>query len=603
MREIEFRAAATMNPITATWSWIRQAVRAITRQILFLIANLITICRIQPDNALIVGIVKVMNAPGAQRLRALVPAFSAFIVSPTRAKDSSADRTQHPTLPDQAALAVAAIATFAGSAARAADVLEAHVDSHAPEVAPEVFVRLAETHLGMNSVVKATETLRRGLDIHPESGDLCRAIALALSSNSEWAEALIYWELVPEDLQIAANLWTVIGIARAYRLTGNPHMALDLARRATRANSDNDLLQEEISLCRRLVIDWPHSLVSADPAGTERHTGEVTSLGFLHGGTKPLTGWVDLPEDGEPEVRLVVNHRTMAATAAATTPTSFPRKAFSINCADLQQYLGDGDIVQVVSNGNTIYLPGLGNTAIVDCGETSQFDLLQNRLDEGYVFTKDGRLRPGHDADSKRAVLDFYEEVSNVIEAGTGQPVFPFYGNLLGAVREGDFIKHDVDGFDIIYLCRSNEPGDVRAEIATICRLLLEKGYDLRIEPWSVMIRRNHPDTIFIDMNYAWFTPSDELNVSFGWRFEPALGRARFIANRSCRLADREVTIPGNAEDVLQQLYGSLWRVPDQGFESRKRLERDDSYFLTSSEIRSIRISSQRPESSLRSRS
>jgi hypothetical protein len=117
------------------------------------------------------------------------------------------------------------------------------------------------------------------------------------------------------------------------------------------------------------------------------------------------------------------------------------------------------------------------------------------------------------------------------------------------------------------------------------------------------MIRRNHPDTIFIDMNYAWFTPSDELNVSFGWRFEPALGRARFIANRSCRLADREVTIPGNAEDVLQQLYGSLWRVPDQGFESRKRLERDDSYFLTSSEIRSIRISSQRPESSLRSRS
>jgi len=592
MRATEYRAAATMNPITATWSWIRQAGRAIIRKVLFLIARLITICRLEPDNVLIGGIVKVMNAPGARRLHALLPAFSAFIVSPSGTNSSSADQAQSPTLPDQAALTVAAIATFAGNAGRGVDVLETHVDSHAPEVAPEVFVRLAEAYLGMNSVVRTTETLRRGLSIHPKSGDLRRAFALALSSKSEWAEAVSYWEQVPEDLREAANLWTVIAIARAYRLTGNPSTAHDLAKRAARSNSDNEPLQEEIRLCRPFVMDWSHSLVSADPAELEGHTGEVTSMGFLHGGTGPLTGWVDLPEKCAPEVLLLVNQQTMAATAAANTPTSSPGKAFSINCADLQQYLGDGDIVQVVSNGNTICLPGLGSTAMVDCGETSQFDLLQNRLDEGYVFTKDGRLRPGHDADSKRAVLDFFEEILKVVETDTGQPVFPFYGNLLGAVREGDFIKHDVDGFDIMYLCRSNQASDVRAEIATICRLLLEKGYDLRIEPCSVMIRRNHPDAIFIDMNYGWFTPSDELNVSFGWRFEPALGQARFVADRSCRLADRIVTIPGNAEEVLQQLYGSRWDVPDQGFQSRERLERDDSYLLTPSEIRSIEISS-----------
>ena len=301
---------------------------------------------------------------------------------------------------------------------------------------------------------------------------------------------------------------------------------------------------------------------------------------------------MDLPDEQAPEVLLVVNQRTMAATRATHTSTSSPEKEFSINCADLQQYLGDGDIVQVVSNGISVCLPGLGSTAMVDCGEPSQFDLLQDRLDEGYVFTKDGRLRPGHDADSKRAVLDFFEEISILIETDTGRPVFPFYGNLLGAVREGDFIKHDVDGFDIMYLCRGNQPGDVKAEIEAICRLLLEKGYDLRIEPWSVMIRRSHSDAMFIDMNYGWFTPSDELNVSFGWRFEPAVGRAQFLATRSCRLADREVSVPGNAEEVLQQLYGCRWRVPDQGFESREQLERDDSYLLTPSEIRSIAGSS-----------
>jgi hypothetical protein len=106
------------------------------------------------------------------------------------------------------------------------------------------------------------------------------------------------------------------------------------------------------------------------------------------------------------------------------------------------------------------------------------------------------------------------------------------------------------------------------------------------------MIRRNDSDAMFIDMNYGWFTPSDELNVSFGWRFEPAQGRARFVAARSCRLADREIQVPGNAEEVLQQLYGSQWRVPDQGFESRKRLVRDDSCLLTPQEMESILNSS-----------
>ena len=125
-----------------------------------------------------------------------------------------------------------------------------------------------------------------------------------------------------------------------------------------------------------------------------------------------------------------------------------------------------------------------------------------------------------------------------------------------------------------------------------MCRLLIERDYDLRIEPWSVMIRRNHSDAIFIDMNYGWFTPLDELHVSFGWRFKPVTGRALFTAERNCRLADREVRIPGNAEEVLQQLYGPGWRVPDQGFAAREQLERDNAYLLRTSEIQGIMTSS-----------
>ena len=68
----------------------------------------------------------------------------------------------------------------------------------------------------------------------------------------------------------------------------------------------------------------------------------------------------------------------MAATVAAEILNVSPAKAFSINCAELQHYLGDGDIVQVTCNGDAISLPGLGSAAMVYCGKPSRFDLLQN---------------------------------------------------------------------------------------------------------------------------------------------------------------------------------------------------------------------------------
>jgi tetratricopeptide (TPR) repeat protein len=570
----------------------RRPGRALARRILIPVARLITWFRLEPDNALIAGVVKLLGAPGARELQAVVPTFSEFVLSSSTANSDSEGHTQIPSVPDQRALTVAAMAAAAGNTARIITVLEAHVDRHAAIVGPQVFERLAEAYLSANSPAPAVETLRRGLGTHAENGRLHRALALALSAMSEWAEAVTHWEQTPKDLQETASIWTVIGVTRAYRCSGNALRADELAKRAARSYPDNELLREEIRLCRPHIMDWSRCLVAADPTERSQQAGEVTSMGFLHGGSEALTGWVDAPDEVHPEVHLLVNNRTIAATVAADILNVSTAKAFSINCAELLQFLGDGDILQVASNGKAVSLPGLGGAAMVACGQASQYDCLQARLDEGYVFTKDGRLRPGHDADSKRAVLDLFEEVSSVIVTGTGQPVFPFYGNLLGAVREGDLIAHDVDGFDILYLCSSNQPGEVKVEVARVCHLLIERGYDLSIEPWSIMIRKKQSDTMFVDMSYGWFTTFDELHISFGWRFEPAQGRVRFVAGRHCYLADREVPIPGNAEEVLQPLYGPGWLVPDQGFASRKKLIRDEEFLLKTSEIRAITTSS-----------
>ena len=87
--------------------------RAVIRPILFLGARLITLCRLEPDSALIAGMVKLMGAPGAGRLRALVPTFSAVILSKSATNSASAGEAYVPTLSDQRALTVAALAAVA----------------------------------------------------------------------------------------------------------------------------------------------------------------------------------------------------------------------------------------------------------------------------------------------------------------------------------------------------------------------------------------------------------------------------------------------------------------------------------------------------------
>src|SRR5690606_27996174 len=98
-----------------------------------------------------------------------------------------------------------------------------------------------------------------------------------------------------------------------------------------------------------------------------------------------------------------------------------------------------------------------------------------------------------------------------------------------------------------------------------------------------------HPEaSLLLDLSYGWFTESDELNVSFGWRYAPARGRQALTEERRCRIMDRDVRVPGNAEAVLEQLYGPTWRVPDQGFSPLAGLRRDERYLLTEAEMEAM---------------
>jgi tetratricopeptide (TPR) repeat protein len=533
-----------------------------------------------------VGIAKLMRMPNVRRY--IAPGLSAYV-------GAVQNQSPAPLSTDEcSALIVAGAAVSAGNPERAIRVLEGIVDGHGTRAHPRIVERLSEAQFIVRRGEAAEQVLRRGLDNYPADGELRRALAAALARRSESQEAIQHWEQLPESLRKNASVWVIIGMARAYRLMDQPAKATKIAQEAAASRPSNAQLDSEIARCRPYLVHWPNSLVAtvAETSDAVPVSGQVETMGFLGGGNASLQGHINNSDYVDQRVILSVNGHMIASTAIAPSLQEPGTMRFSINCAELLEYLGDGDIVSLACNGRPITFPALGARAMVRCGQSSRIDALLSLLEAGYVFTKDGRLRSGHDTASKRAVLDFYGRVATLLGNGTGQAVYPFYGNLLGAIRQNDFIEHDVDGFDLLYLCAGRTVTEVKAEVAAIYALLRKHGFHLQVRSASIMIREQPGDTVFLDLNYGWFNAANRLNVAYGWRFKPVRGRRRFVATRSCRLVDRDVNVPGNAEQVLEQLYGPHWQIPDQGYSARGALLRDQAYLLGATDIARLNESS-----------
>lgn len=544
-----------------------------------------TSCRVEPSGLLVAGIDRLMGIPGSPLHGALAPALESGGKRHPELWQSHADLTTR----ERRVLIVATVAVAAGQHERAIEVVEQHKENCNEAIHPRIYERLAASYLAVDRAEDAITVVKSGLDSHEDSPGLTLMLINALASKSDWVPVLSLWENLPKDVRSGADAWTQIGVVRACRLTGNPAKAEELAREATASWPDNEILHQELRICRPHVIDWRRSWVSkgSGDGGQSAH-GTIESTGFLNGGSLPLVGWLGGPVVDDPEVTLTVNGSVVARTVAAPVQDVESQRKFSINCADLLQYVGDGDVVEVINETERLALPGIGRSALLNCGYTSQIDELFDKLNQGFVFTKDGQLRPGLTVDRKRALLDYFNTVAEVIELHSGQPVYPFYGNLLGAIRHNDFIEHDIGGFDLLYLCRARESAGIRLEVVALCSRLVDTGFDVTVKPHSVMVRHADYNDCLVDLSYGWFDSDDKLKVSFGWRFEPAKGMDHFVTPRDCRLVDRDVSVPGNAEDVLVQLYGPNWRVPDQGFSTRESLKRDNICLLTGTEIRSF---------------
>lgn len=183
-------------------------------------------------------------------------------------------------------------------------------------------------------------------------------------------------------------------------------------------------------------------------------------------------------------------------------------------------------------------------------------------------MTKYGRLNRAFDSldeDVKAHYLDQVEDVLAVIRDECGLPGFIAWGTLLGAVRTGHLIGHDVDA-DLAWYSDHDAPVDVIRESFGIERALRAKGWTVRRENGAFLalfLQQADGSSRNMDVFGCWRT-DDWLYLVHDARSR--LPRSTVLPLGSVELEGRSFPAPADPPALLTACYGESWRVPDPSF-------------------------------------
>ncbi len=185
------------------------------------------------------------------------------------------------------------------------------------------------------------------------------------------------------------------------------------------------------------------------------------------------------------------------------------------------------------------------------------------------AVTKWGKLNHPFDATDRSAIegyLDQVEEVLAVLTDECGVPSFLSYGSLLGAVREGGLIGHDVD-VDLGYLSKHTHPADVLLESYAIERHLRANGWRVRRENGgflALFLPQSDGTTRNLDV-FTCFQVDDHIHQVHDTRVKA--DRTVVEPVIPVTFEGRQMPGPAQPDVMLETAYGKGWRVPDPAFE------------------------------------
>ena len=268
-------------------------------------------------------------------------------------------------------------------------------------------------------------------------------------------------------------------LAKTCRAANDWRAAADAFDHARTLQPSNKTWPNKLDLVRRQAPEWGFYSADAsrrwslDAFPEAAETGVVAPIVSHY-----VTGWRPASRQ-ETRVEFRLNGNPVADARAdllITLPDGNEYRLFSRMLKDVWNYAGDGDVLTIEYAGGTIPIIKGGSQFRFESGESRANELLE-KLDGHFVINKYGRLRPSilGDHDWQANVFDLYSSLRRDLSAGLDLDVFPFYGTMLGAVREQNFISHDND-FDTVYISAQTEPDRVRQEFKEVCKFLISQG-------------------------------------------------------------------------------------------------------------------------------
>ena len=172
------------------------------------------------------------------------------------------------------------------------------------------------------------------------------------------------------------------------------------------------------------------------------------------------------------------------------------------------------------------------------------------------------------DPEAVEALISTAEAAMALIREQAGIPVFIAYGTLLGAVRDGHLIGHDVD-MDLGIVTRSPFPVDAVRASFYLERLFRRAGWGtwrFSAADFKVKAPGVEGHGTWIDIFGGFY--ADGIFYLMGRLAVPA-GRVSLLPLSEVELEGHRLAAPAEPAGLLEAAYGPSWRLPDPSFRPR----------------------------------
>lgn len=243
-------------------------------------------------------------------------------------------------------------------------------------------------------------------------------------------------------------------------------------------------------------------------------------------------------------------------------------RAFSFRIKGIWPYLKkrnrisvkvDGHALPIAGHGMFVHPPRNGEHSIPD---------LRALFGQGHLLSQSGdvRLSKKLDTEWQQRVMRLYQKVRTIVRDAHGHDVFFVYGTLLGAVREGGYIGHDVD-FDAAYVSAARTGREAAAELVDIAHTLIDAG--LVVDARERLLHINDPEDPEdrIDLFHTYVDSQDHVQFPWGVAGVGSLDAGDVRELQEMDFPGGAGLVPVHAERVVAHLYGEDWRQPKPGWD------------------------------------